>query len=203
MFRGLRVGVVLVVSATMLAACTSSGPAKQSASPSSPAPSTSSVITSATPTPTPTPTPSSTAPLSPFEQDPAVKAMRAWAAQAARTVNSGHYNDAALSALMTAGLGKTMRHVFNGDVGLYYPGPLPFTPVSVKVVSATERDMRLCVVGTGFAEKRTTHRPAEALKVLPINAAAVLSSGRWLISKQDTASDFSCSRVAVARPRWS
>ncbi len=155
-----------------------------------------------TPTATPTPTPSSTAPLSPFEKDPAVKALRRWAAQAARTVNTGHYTDSALAAVMTGGLAKNIKVVLGPDVGLYYPGPAPFTPVSVRTVSATRRDVKICIVGTGFAEKRSTKRPAAARKVLAIDAGAVRVSGRWVASQFYTAT-FSCSGVTVPEPRWS
>lgn len=58
-------------------------------------------------TPSPPVSPSSSAePLSPYENDPAVRVLRAWAAETARTINTGHYDSAALKALMTPALAK-------------------------------------------------------------------------------------------------
>lgn len=150
----------------------------------------------------PAPSPSQAKPLSPFEKDPAVQALRAWAAQAAQTVNAGKFDAPALDALMTSAMAKSMKTVLGSDVGLLYPGPIPFTPRSVTVVGSTQRTMHVCVVGSGFAQNRSTHRPAGARTVLPIDAAASRVSGRWLVSKQQTATDFSCAGVRVAMPTW-
>lgn len=200
MFRGLWVGVALVATATVLAACTSSGPAKRSVSPSSPAPTTtSSVITSSTPTPTTTPAPSSSAPLSPFEEDPAVKALRRWAVQLAKTINTGEYDSPALDSLMTAGMKKLMKVVAGTEVGRRYSGPVPFTPVRVTASNASTHDVRICVVAAGFSTNPATGK-AKALKIVPIDAGAVRSNGTWLVSKFFS-SRFSCKGVAVPEPR--
>jgi hypothetical protein len=123
-------------------------------------------------------------------------------AEAAKTINSGHYESPALRALMTAGLASTMHHVLGGDVGLHYPGPIPFTPLSVHPVNAHTRLVRVCLVGTGFAEKPKTHRPAAPLTVIPTNVEALKQSNRWIISEINEATDFSCKGVHVKMPRW-
>lgn len=164
------------------------GPIGASTIPSSaPAPTTSSA--------TPTPSPSSTAPLSKFENDPAVKALRAWAAEAARTVNAGKYTSPALQALMTRNFAATMKNVLGSDVGLRYAGPIPFTPLSVRVVSPTRRDVKMCVVLTGYAVDPRTGKPA-ARTVGPADTSAVLANGKWLVSRFDTGS-FSCRGVKI------
>ena len=131
-----------------------------------------------------------------------MKAMRAFAAQAARTINSGHQIDSKLRALMTPGLAKSVRYITGPDVGLYYPGPVPFTPVSVRAVSSTQRQMNLCFIGKGFAEKPSTKKPASALMLLPVNGGAVLSAGHWVISQFFAGKGFSCSGVKITRATW-
>jgi hypothetical protein len=190
---GIAVATGLVTG--LVAGCTSSATPKASPLPgSTTAPSSTPVSTSASPSPSPTP-------LSPYEADPAVQALRAWAAQAARTVNSGKYDDAALDALMTPQLAKTMKHVLGTEVGHRYPGPIPFTPVRVTVVNASNRDVRLCVVSDGFSINPKTGKPFAKFHVAPIDAGAVSSGGKWLVAKFDVGS-FSCSGVRVKEVRW-
>jgi len=140
-------------------------------------------------------------PLSPFEDDPAVKALRKWADQAAKTVNTGRYNSAALSALMTAALAKTMKNILGREVTYRYPGPVPFLPISVSAVNPTFHDVKACFVTSGFSLNRKTGKPAQAFKVSPVDAGAQLVSGQWLVSRIDGAT-FSCSSVRVPRPTW-
>ena len=197
---GLRVACACA-GVVVLAGCTSSGSTAASSSVPPPSPSTSAVSTSASPTPMPTP--SSSAPLSPFEQDPGVKALRAFAVQAARTINTGHEIDTKLRALVTPFIAKNIKYITGSDVGLYYPGPVPFTPVSVRVVSSTQRQMNVCFIGKGFAEKRSTMKPAAPLMLLKINAGEQLQGGTWRISMFNTATNFSCAGVSISRPLWS
>lgn len=204
---------LLVLTAVLLSACTSSGspgksssatstPASTSVAPSTPAVSSSSTSSSATPTPTPTPT-RTVVPLSPFEKDPGVQAFRAWAAAAARTVNTGHYISASLRATMTAGLASQMKTIIGTDVGTYYPGPVPYTPVRVIVHSSASREIDGCGLSTGFAENRKTHKPAEARKVIPVQVLAVQQSGRWVLSAMYGQARVRCTGVVIKTPRWS
>lgn len=130
-------------------------------------------------------------------------AMRAFAIQAARTVNTGHEIDTKLRALITPVVAKNIGYITGPDVGLYYPGPVPFTPVSVKIVSATERQMNLCFVAKGFAEKPSTKRPAAPLMLLRVDGGAVLTGGRWKVSTFYSSNAFSCTGVTIPRPLWS
>lgn len=192
---------LLLVAVLAAAACSSSSPAAQSSQlPPSVQPTTPAVSTPAGSTPAPSPS-SSAKPLSAFENDPAVKALRAWAAQAARTVNSGHYTDKALQALMTPALAKTMPHVLGDLVGQYMPGPLPFTPTSVKRVSAQERYVEGCMLTNGFGIDRKTGKVMHKRRVQALDAGAHLSNGVW---KADALYNgkTDCKAVAIREQKW-
>jgi hypothetical protein len=190
---------VLLVGAVALGACSSSSAPKQtpvgSTTPSTPPSS------SASSTPAPSSSPSKTVPLSPFEDDPAVKALRTWANQAAKTVNTGKYDDASLNKLMTPAFAKTMKVILGGEVKYRYPGPVPFLPISVSVVSPTVHNVKACFVTNGFSLNRRTGKPAETFKLHPIDTGAQLVSGVWLVS-HFYGGTFSCSSVRVPRPTW-
>jgi hypothetical protein len=190
-------GCFALLAVLFAAGCSSSGSSAKSTPPSVPT----STPVNTPPTSTPAPTPTTTAPLSPFEADPAVKALRAWAAQAGRTVNAGHYDDAALNALMTPTLAKGMKAAFGGEVGHRYPGPLPFTPVRVVVASPTERDVRVCVVVGGYSLNPKTGKPFSKYRVLAIESGAQDVGGRWRVSKFASGS-FSCSGVKIKEVSW-
>lgn len=202
--RATFVAALAAVTMCALAACSSSKPGAQSAT--SPRPPTAAALTGSSPVPTstqasPTPTPTPTKVLSPYEADPAVKALRAWAAQVGRTINHGKYDDAALNALMTSSMPKTMKNMAGGEIGHRYPGPLPFTPTRVTVTGSAERNVRLCVVSGGYSLNPKTGKPFTAHQVLAVDAAATLSAGRWLVS-QFNRSSFSCAGVQIPEPSW-
>jgi hypothetical protein len=182
-------------------ACSASKP---SAAQLPPSPGRSSAPSAPVPTsspPAPTTATASGAPLSPFEADPAVKALRAWAAEAAKTINTGHYDSAALNALMVPSLAKKMKFLAGGEVGFYYPGPVPFTPVRITVRSSRERDVAICFLGSGYSQNPKTHEPAQKRVVLPTLAGATLVRGKWLVSKFGQSS-FSCAGVRIPEPSW-
>jgi len=193
-----RTFVVLcaVIASAALVACTSSAKPKQT-----PLGSTSAPSTLTTPATTPTPSPTTTVPLSPFEDDPAVKALRTWAIQAAKTVNTGKYDDASLNKLMTPDFAKTMKVILGGEVKYRYPGPVPFLPISVSALSPTVRNVKACFVTNGFSLNRKTGKPAEAFKLHPIDTGAQLVSGVWVVS-HFYGGTFSCSSAKVPRPTW-
>lgn len=193
----------LLATVVALTGCSSSSAPGNSDVPARPDPTTSAAVASS-PTSTPPPSVSTSAapkPLSPYENDPAVKALRAWAAQAGRTVNTGKYDDAALNALMTPSLVPTMKHDLGDEVGHYYPGPLPFTPVTVTVNSARSRDVHMCVLAGGYSLNPKTHKPFSKRSVIAIDAGAVRSGQKWLVSKLDNAG-FSCKGVKIREQSW-
>jgi len=195
-----RTFVVLcaVIASAALVACTSSSKPKQT-----PLGSTSAPSTLTTPATTPTPSPTTTVPLSPFEDDPAVKALRTWASLAAKAVNAGgRFTDPALRQVMTPAFAKNMQYVLGTDIGLYYPGPVPFLPLSVRAVNSTVHAIQACFVSTGFAQKPATHKAAEPRSVVAVDVRGQLVAGVWKVSQQQATSAFSCKTARVAMPTW-
>jgi hypothetical protein len=196
------VGTV-AITAALLAGCSSSGPAGTSSS--VPAPVTTSAPSTPASAPASTsasPSPSSSPPLSRFEADPGVQVLRAWARTAARTINDGHYTSAALRALLTPAVAAEMKQTLGTEVGLYYPGPAPFTPVRVSVTSPSARKIDVCLVSDGFSQNKTTHKPAKRLRVVPVTTRETLTGGHWRISELLLTTAFSCSGVKVPMPSW-
>lgn len=131
--------------------------------------------------------------------------MRKWAEQAARTVNSGHYTDAALRPLMTAYFARYMKQVLGPDVGLRYPGPLPLQPVGVLVQDSTHRTVKICAVDKGYARNPATNRPTTSRRVTPGYASLVEQNGVWRMNalyRATGAKSFSCAHVKVRYPSW-
>jgi len=195
-----RTFVVLcaVIASAALVACTSSSKPKQT-----PLGSTSAPSTLTTPATTPTPSPTKTVPLSPFEDDPAVKALRTWADQAAKAFNAGSkFHDPALTALETKSFVPLTANIFRSDKGLRYPGPPPFTPISVKSPASAERDVRACFVAYGFAVDPRTGKAPKKLQLVPQLAQMVNQDGVWQVNHLLSARDFSCASVKVAMPKW-
>ena len=186
----------------LLSGCTSSGGDSGGSRPPRPQPATSTSSSASSSSASPTPSPSSSAPLSRFEGDPGVAALRNWAEVAARTVNSGHYISSSLRRLMTSTVAKEMKQTMGTDVGLHYPGPIPFTPIRVGVPSTTSRRIDACFVSTGFAQKPHTNEPAKKLKVIPVRTTETLTRGRWLLSALLSTGSFSCSGVDVPKPTF-
>lgn len=191
-------GAVLIaaVAVLLLAVAGCSGSSKPAQGPVS-------SVSSSAPAPTattPTPTPTQSKPLSAYESDPAVKALRQWAVVAAQTVNSGHDDSAALNKLMTPTEPKYIHYVLN-DVGMHYPGPLPFTPLRLASPTTAERDIYACFLATGFAVDPKTGKP-EAYKPLPSKVVMQLSGGRWLFGGLFVDKSVSCSGVHVPEVKW-
>jgi len=154
--------------------------------------------TSATKTTSPTPTGT---PVSPFEDDPAVKALRAWTAQLAKTVNAGKTDEPALDALMTQAVKAGITKIIGGAAGLYMPGPLPFIPIQITKETSTQHNINICVVNEGFSQDPRTHKPLGVHTIKPIDAGADFVDGRWLVSGFFRG-HFSCDGVVVPEPTW-
>ena len=188
------VGAGIVTLALTLSGCSSSGAGHPAAPPSDPASGTTSAP-SATPSPTATP-------LSAYEDDPAIRAYRAWSVQAARTVNSGHYTSAALAKLMSARYAKKMKLILGDEVGKYYPGPIPFQPTGLISTDAAHRQSPGCILVNGFAQNPKTHKPAKAYKTQSVEAYMTQENGRWVVDGLVSNPKGSCSGVKIATPTW-
>ena len=192
-----RASIAVLVCVTLTVACSSG----KKTPPASTTSSAGSSVTSSSAAPSPTP--SSSAPLSPFEADPAVVALRAWSSQVAKDFNAGQtFTDPALLKLETPSFATTVAAQFASDAAahLTYPGPLPFQPTSVAPTSPTVHVIAACVVADGFATA-ASGQPPNPLKVVSVNFNMALTDGTW---KVDTSPDgtFDCSTTKVATQTW-
>jgi hypothetical protein len=187
---------VLVASALsgslLLASC--SGGDDASADEPSDVSSTSTPTASATSSPTKTPRPAPE-PLSRFEGDPAVKAARAWAAAAARSITAGQEDLAQAKPFMTPNGQRVIPPLAADEIGLEYPGPVPFTPTSVDH-AGSRANLDVCFWSAGFGLDRKTGQPAHAREVIPMQFAMVRQGGSWKINAFYS-SQASCSKVPV------
>ncbi len=178
----------------MLAGCgQSESKAEKPASAPSTSPSPSpSESESATPTPT-------QRPLSRYEDMPQVKVVRAWAAGFGKSVNA---NDRSMKALAPSVTGDPARFAgyVQEEFGLYYPGPLPLTPVAVKVTGA-KATVPACVWSGGWGQKRATHLPATRKSIIPINVYLQKAGGAWKVKRAEDGSN-DCSSVPVKGVAW-
>lgn len=211
--RGISTGIgavcVGVVITGLVAGCTSSSEASK---PSDPPASTSSATAT---TPPSSVSPSSVAPslptssaaspvpkpLSKFESDPGVVTMRDWAAELARAVTAGHTTSAKLDALMTTAFAKSIRVIDVGELGHYYPGPLPFTPISVRNITSDSREVRMCLLAGGYSQHPATHKIWTKRNVGAVTAVVSRADGEWRVSTFDTAT-FACRGVTIPTPSW-
>ena len=166
-------------------------------------------LTSAPTTTAPTAEPSTTAPtseapaadpLSEFENDPAVKALRTFAAAVGRSIND---DDASLKAawpVMTAHGRTVFQRVAASDVKLFYPGPLPITPTRVQREGATAR-ISSCVWLSGWGQDPKTKLPAHGREVGPIAWVLHRESGAWKLDDQVFV-NIDCSKVSVKGVAW-
>ena len=168
------------------------------------------VAASSTPTPTASsepasPTPESkpkpaAKPLSRFEDEAPVKVARSWAAAFATSVNERDQELGALAPLTTAeGLDRMVGYGAE-DAGLFYPGPLPFTPVGVRV-DGTAAQVPLCLWAEGFALDRKTKQPAKPRQIGEVALTMVKQGGRWKVDDL-VADDVDCSRINVKGRGW-
>ncbi|MFZ5849241.1 MAG: hypothetical protein ACOYX5_17870 [Actinomycetota bacterium] len=156
---------------------------------------------SSTPTVTETPSPTPTErPLSRFEDEPQVVVAREWAAAMARAVNE---KDRALKGparYMTAAGRERYRGYVEPDMGLYYPGPMPFTPTDV-TVNGRRAEISICWWARGFAQDPKTKRPADKRKIEPGTMFLKKQGGRWKLDDQLLAQG-DCSQVPVKGVAW-
>jgi hypothetical protein len=191
-----RASIAVLACLMLTAACSSS-----KKTPSGPiATSAGSSVTSSSAAPSPTP--SSSAPLSPFEADAAVVALRAWARQSAMDFNNGqNYTDPALTALETPAFAARAHQIYDEYVGTTFPGPFPLAPQMVRVTTPTQRLVDVCALDEGWAQDPATKLPAKAKVVDPSTFYLALSDGKWLVDGS-TSGTFSCATVNVPTQTW-
>jgi hypothetical protein len=194
-----RAATALVASCGLLAAC---GGSEQRAADkpleasSTPGPTASS---EASPTPEAEPEPT-VKPLSRFEDEAPVKVARKWAAAFATAVNDRDRELRALAPLTTTeGLDRMVGYGAE-DAGLFYPGPLPFTPAGVRVDGAAAQ-VPMCLWAEGFALDRTTKQPPKPRLVAGAALTMAKQGGTWKVDDL-VADDVDCSRINVKGRGW-
>jgi hypothetical protein len=195
----MRSATAIVVLSTLLAGCGGSEneavdqPAEASSTPSA-------TPTSEEPSATPEPEPTAK-PLSRFEDEPTVKVARTWASVYATAVNDRDEQLRAIAPLTTAeGLDRMVGYGAE-DAGLFYPGPLPFTPVGVRVDGSTAT-VPMCMWVEGFALDRTTKQPAKPRLVEGVDMLLQKQDKKWKIDAVALADGVDCSRVSVKGRGW-
>jgi hypothetical protein len=190
--RTTSLGAVLLVLALGAAACGSGDDPKTTDDPTE----TASVTASPTPTTTPT-----AEPLSPFEDRPQVKALRAWAAAATQDLNARHrdFPAARTFEVDTQKVRKDVAFSFHEDFDKYYPGPLPFTPVAV--TGGRRATVSTCVLGAGFALDKPGGTPAEKREVISTVFTMAKEHGTWLLAGI-VAGTADCGGVRIKGVQW-
>lgn len=158
---------------------------------------------SATPTPTETQTPSptpTTRPLSRFEDEPPVIAARKWGAAVSRALNKRQADLADAKRYMTRAGQERFPEYASVDMGLYFPGPQPFTPTAV-TVHGRQATIELCWWSYGFAQDRESRLPTQKRGIEPGRLTLKKQKGRWLVDDL-VMQDGDCSRVPVKGVGW-
>jgi hypothetical protein len=153
--------------------------------------------TASTPTSTPSPTePSPTLrPLSRFEDEPTVKVARRFAVAAARSVTADDTSMRRIRPFVTpTGLTKFQGY-FGADMGLEYPGPVPFTPVGVRETGGAA-EVPMCMWTFGFTVDPKTKQPTERRKIEAGKFLMVKQAGKWRIDDMVYAGH-SCEKTVV------
>jgi hypothetical protein len=158
--------------------------------------------TSESPTPTPTPT---VAPLSPFEDRPEVKALRAYFDALARAVNARDRDLGSITAFATPAGVEASRSPVAGDIehGYRWPGPEPFTPLAVRKKKG-KATVSTCLVTVGWSVHRKTGKPVYKPKERRVGSVLfhlVRSRGHWKVDGIVFGTG-DCASVRIKEVRW-
>jgi hypothetical protein len=196
-----RAATALVAACALLTACGGSDepaadrPVEASTTPSPTA-------SSEEPSPTAETEPKPTVkPLSRFEDEAPVKVARKWARAYATAINDRDPRLRALAPLTTAeGLDRMIGYGAE-DAGLFYPGPLPFTPVGVHV-QGSAAEVPLCLWAEGFALDRKTKQPAQRRLIAEGKLTMRQAGGGWRVDDLLAEDDVDCGQVSVKGRGW-
>lgn len=151
---------------------------------------------SPSPSPEPSPSPSPT-PLSPFEDDPAVVALRAYLAVSSTAINTQNLDLPEFAALATAARASRHRDLFTEDLGTYYPGPPPAAVRGVQVVSPTSRVVSICLLDMGYALDKQGGTPTAARNVAGALVEMALEEQQWKVDRFLRDPDGTCEGVEL------
>lgn len=173
------------VTALLLAPGLSLGLAGCGSTPKTQAPTSTTTSSSPSDSPSPTesasPSPSpSKPPISPYERNPAVKAARVMAARLGHAVNHGDRTMAGLGNAVTPHGRQRLASYNAQEIGHFFPGPQPFTPVRVQATGATAT-VAACWFSYGWSQDKQTKLPAHGRQIDPANIFLKRVAGRWQV----------------------
>lgn len=151
---------------------------------------------SATPTPTPTPSATETArPLSRFEDEATVRAMRRWAAALAEDLTVDDRSFGRSGRFLTPAGQENFVRYYDEEFGLEYPGPLPFTPVRVNT-TGDRADVVACIWTAGWGVDPRTGQTVEAREITGVRTFLIRQARAWKLDSGQTA-PINCDDVRV------
>lgn len=128
--------------------------------------------------------------------------MHAWFAAAAKAINAKKYDTPALDALMTPAFRARLKLMLSSDIGLYYPGPVPSSPITVVDKEPGLRFIETCDVVDGYAQDPKTHKPAHPFHEVAGEVRMQQLNGKWVLQDWIAAPSRSCKGVHVPTPSW-
>jgi hypothetical protein len=152
------------------------------------------------PAPSPSPTPSaspSPAPLSPFEDDPAVQSLRAYAAAVAAAVNARDLQLPALRERITSARAERLQSLLGDDLGSHYPGPQPVKVLGVRTVSADVKRILACSVEDGWTLTEPGGSPVQPIRIAGGQYEMVLEGGTWKVDRGVRDDTVSCTGLTL------
>ena len=123
---------------------------------------------------------------------------RQWAVAYARDVNAGQYHLPRSAAFETDHGRTVVPNIDKSDMGLHFPGPLPYTPVAVSGSGASAQ-VTVCLWEQGWGEKRG--KPAGRKKIGPAVFLMKKVGGAWRVDDLQVATA-DCSGIKVKGVRW-
>lgn len=196
-------GVVLLLAAGSLAACTSD---PEPVTPITPSGSSSSVTTGTTPSSSAPTSVTTSGTASALDDDPAVRALRAYLAGYALAVNNGGDPDIPeVQDNATPEQVERVRANVQDEIGLQYPGPVPFAAVSLLTDTGARKDVVGCLVLRGYAEDPATGEPRDVREVVPAVAVVENREGSWLadgVYTENLPETADCAAVQFQEETW-
>ncbi len=139
-------------------------------------------------------------PASPFESDPRVEAIRAYAVEYGKAVNARKAHYGPWIATVTGFARSHATRSIEGDLDLKvrYPGPLPLKPLGF----SSGDTVKVCVWAEGWGVKGRAHTPPQAKKVEPTLWKTVKVHGKWKVADITVSTSFDCTGVQVQGRPW-
>ena len=100
---------------------------------------------------------------------------------------------------------ERVRANVQDEVGLEYPGPVPFAALSLLTDTGARKDVVGCLVLRGYAEDPATGAPRDAREVVLAGAVVENREGSWLadgVYTENLPETADCSAVQFQEETW-